>query len=168
MLALVAFSLLAADTTVVVVRHAEKATFGAPDPELSEAGVARAKALADVMAPMKPVAVLSTKFKRTRNTAAPTAAKLGLEVQVLEGKFEEEILAKYRGKTVLVVGHSNTVPQLVAALGAPRPKDLCEGEFDDLFVVRVPEKGAASVEAKEYGAKTVDDSCRSGSAESRK
>ena len=61
-------------------------------------------------------------------------------------------LAKHRGQTVVVVGHSNTVPDIVAALGAARPPAICDAEYDNLYVVRVPVAGAATVERRRYGA----------------
>ncbi|MBK7865463.1 MAG: histidine phosphatase family protein [Archangiaceae bacterium] len=143
-------------TTVIVVRHAEKAAEPKLDPPLTPAGEARAAALVKAVGPRLD-AVLSTDFARTRNTGAPAAAKFKLSVQTVGGgapEFAKEVLEKHRGQTVLIVGHSNTVPAIVTALGAAKPKDICETEFDDLFVVTVPASGTATVEQKKYGAKT--------------
>lgn len=162
-------ALLSADagavTTVIVVRHAEKATASADmkgDPPLTEAGTARAKQLVTAVEGLKPAAVLSTDTARTRATAAPVAERFKLQTELVDAKPAAVAAAvrRHAGQTVLVVGHSNTVPAIVVELGAPRPNDLCDGEFDNLYVVRVPASGPATVEQKKYGAKTVDDSCR--------
>lgn len=153
-------------TTVIVVRHAEKAPEPKADPPLTEAGAARAQQLIEELKAHPVAAILSTATARTRATAAPLASKRGLTTEVLDGKpaqVAEAVLARHRGKTVVVVGHSNTAPGIVAALGAPKPKDICDGEFDNLYVVRVPASGAATVDHREYGAPSADESCRTGS-----
>ena len=148
-------------TIVVLVRHAEKAAEPAADPPLTAAGVVRAEALVEAVRGMRVAAVLSTDFARTRSTAAPLAARLGLTTQIVDARARDharlvagDILAKHRGRTVVVVGHSNTVPDIVAALGAARPPAICDGEYDNLYVVRVPVAGAATVERRRYGAPT--------------
>ena len=137
-------------TTIIVVRHAEKATEPAADPPLTAVGAARAEALAEMMKDAGVRAVVSTQFMRTRNTAAPTAAKLGVPVDILNARLSarataDSILSKYRGLTVLVVGHSNTVPTIVEALGAPKPADICDSGYDNLFIVTVPATGMTTV-----------------------
>ena len=145
-------------TTVIVVRHAEKATEPAADPPLTAAGVARAEALVDAVRAMPVTAIVSTDFARTRSTAAPLAARLGLTPQLVDARARdharlvaEGILARHRGETVVVVGHSNTVPDIVAALGATTPPPICDAEYDNLYVVRVPPTGSATVERRRYG-----------------
>jgi broad specificity phosphatase PhoE len=155
-------------TTVVLVRHAEKAAEPAADPPLTSAGVARAEALVDAVKGMPVTAIVSTDFARTRSTAAPLAARLGLTPEIVDPRaagharlVAEGILARHRGETVVVVGHSNTVPDIVAALGAPKPAPICDPEYDNLYVVRVPASGAATVERRRYGAASPEDaSCR--------
>ncbi len=155
-------------TTVIVVRHAEKAAEPANDPPLTAAGQARAEALADAVRGMPVTAVVSTNFARTRSTAAPLAGRLGLTTELVDARAPDHarqvaqgVLARHRGQTVVVVGHSNTVPDIVAALGAPKPAPICDAEYDNLFVVRVPAGGgAATVEPRKYGAASVlDSSC---------
>lgn len=148
-------------TTVIVVRHAEKAAEPATDPPLTAAGVARAEALAELLKAVPVRAVVSTDFARTRSTAAPLAARLGLTTQLVDARARdharsvaEGIMARHRGETVVVVGHSNTVPDIVAALGAPKPAPICDAEYDNLYVVRVPAAGPATVERRTYGAAT--------------
>ncbi len=155
-------------TTVIVVRHAEKAAEPAADPPLTGAGAARAQALSDYVRGMPVAAIVSTDFVRTRATAAPLAARLGLAPEIVDARARDHarvvadgILAHHRGQTVVVVGHSNTVPDIVAALGAPRPANICDGEYDNLYVVRVLGGRDATVERRTYGApRAVDASCR--------
>ena len=151
-------------TTVIVVRHAEKAAEPAADPPLTAAGVARAEALSEAVRGLPVTAVVSTNFVRTRSTAAPLAARLGLTPEIVDARAPDHarqvaagVLARHRGETVVVVGHSNTVPDIVAALGAPKPASICDSEYDNLYVVRVPVSGPATVERRNYGAASVLD-----------
>lgn len=151
----------APSTTVIVVRHGERAAEPAADPILTPAGSARADALAELVKDAGVKAVVSTQFQRTRLTVAPTAAKLGLTAQVMDARapgharmVADSVLAKHRGQVVLVAGHSNTVPDIVAAFGAPKPADICDAGYDNLFIVTVPASGPASVVRLRYGAPT--------------
>src|SRR6478735_2421218 len=125
----------ATNTTIILVRHAEKAAEPVADPPLTAAGAARAEALADVVRDAGINAIVTTQYQRTRQTVAPTAAKLGITAEVIPAQLSarataDTILARHRGHTVLVSGHSNTVPGLVAALGAPQPADICDAGYD--------------------------------------
>ena len=149
-------------TIVIVVRHAEKAAEPAADPPLTTAGVARAEALIEALRGVPIRAVISTDFARTRSTVAPIASRLGLTTQLVDARARDharhlagDVLARHRGETVLVAGHSNTVPDIVAALGAPRPAAICDSEYDNLYGVRVPASGPATVERRSYGAASV-------------
>lgn len=143
----------ASTTTVLVMRHAEKASDGSNDPPLSAAGEARAARLARLLGAGPPAervqVIYATQFKRTRQTAAPVGAALGVAVTILGAdetdQLVAEVLREHRGGRVLVVGHSNTVPAIVAALGGGPPPTLGEGDYGDLFVVAVPRYGRASV-----------------------
>lgn len=148
----------ARETVVVIVRHAEKAKEPAADPPLTDAGAERARVLVEVVKDLRVQAIWSTGYARTRSTAAPLAAKLRLTTEILDAKPAEvarRLLEQHRGATVLVVGHSNTVTELVEALGAPKPPALCDVEYDNLYVVRVSAGGAASVDRRKYGAATA-------------
>jgi broad specificity phosphatase PhoE len=158
---------LGAQTVVIVVRHAERAP-GTGDPPISEAGRARAVALAEVLKGSHVSAAITTQLQRTRQTAEPIVTALGITPVVVNtqadlAKHAAEVAAAARqhaGKTVLVAGHSNTVPAIVAALGGPRFADLCEPEYDALFTVVIDAGGAARVIKSRYGAATpVDGSC---------
>ncbi len=149
-----------ADTIVLVVRHAEK-TGPSGDVPLSEAGAARARALVDIGRAAGVTAVITTQFQRTRQTGAPLAESLGITPQVIDVKggvaehtkaIADTIRARYAGKTVLVVGHSNTVPAIVRALGGPAFPDICDDIYDDLFTVVLSPDGGARVVHSRYGA----------------
>lgn len=141
-----------APALVLVVRHAEKVD-NSDDPALSAIGSARAEALAEALADAGVGHVIVTHRQRTRLTAAPLMAALGLEPEVVAfGRDMEEhvraVAAAVRrqvGQVVLVVGHSNTVPMIVHALGGPRMPDLCDARYGGLFAV-VP--GAAGAPAR--------------------
>jgi broad specificity phosphatase PhoE len=126
-------------TRVILVRHAEKATGGGKDPDLSEAGRARAVRLARMTQEADIAAVFATQFKRTQQTVGPLAEARGLSiVPVHAGEVAalvRRILADHAGKVVLVAAHSNTVPAIIAALGGPTMAELAEDAFDDLFVI---------------------------------
>ena len=150
----------AASTTVILVCHAEKAAEPAADPGLTAAGAERAQALVEMVKDAGVRAIMSTQFQRTRLTAAPVATMLGLAVEIVDARapqharlVADSILAKHRGQTVLVVGHSNTVPAIIAALGAPQPPDICDAGYDNIYVVSVPAAGASSVTRMHFGAK---------------
>ena len=157
----------AGSTTVIVVRHAEKEAEPAADPALTAAGSARAQALAAALKDAHVTAVVSTQFARTRLTATPAATMAGRTIEVSDARAPDHpavlaasLLAAHRGETVLVVGHSNTVPAIVAALGAPRPAAICDAEYDNMYVVTVPPTGPATVVHAHYGAASpADASC---------
>jgi phosphohistidine phosphatase SixA len=127
---------------VLVVRHAEKVDDSA-DPALSEAGQARAVALARALEEAQVDHVIVTHRQRTRLTAAPLMDALGLQPEVVGfgadmAAHVEAVAAAVRrqpGRVVLVVGHSNTVPLIVHALGGPKRPDLCDARYGALFAV---------------------------------
>jgi len=144
-------------TTVYVVRHAEKdLTPGLADPPLTAAGQARAQALPAALGRRaRPAALFTTDTRRTRATLAPLAAATGLVPQVYDAPvaLAARVRQEFAGRTVVVVGHSNTLLPLVAALGAPPPvAAIGDAEYDHLFVVRVPARGPATVARRRYGA----------------
>ncbi|CAN5524619.1 phosphoglycerate mutase family protein [soil metagenome] len=147
----------AASTTIILVRHAEKAAEPASDPPLTPLGVARAEALVHLVKDAGIRAVVSTQYVRTRSTGAPVAAALAITPEVLDARLSpaatrDSILVKHRGQTLLLVGHSNTLPALVEAFGAPRPVEICDAGYDNVFVVTVPASGPASVVHLHFGA----------------
>jgi 2,3-bisphosphoglycerate-dependent phosphoglycerate mutase len=155
-LALVFVGCGTAPKIVYVVRHAEKAVSAdAPkDPPLTERGALRAAALAETIAPTSLVAVYATPFARTRSTAAPSAEAAGLKVTEYPPDDTPGLVAKIRSVdhgNVLVVGHSNTVPEILKALGAAETVVLGDGDFGDLFVVTILPDGTSTVERKRFG-----------------
>lgn len=142
-------------TTLLILRHADRD--GSAD-ALAEAGVTRAAALAHTLERAGVTALYHSDTRRARDTAAPLAAALGLAPSAYPPAdatgVVESILDLHRGRTVVIVGHSNTVPALIRAAGGPSLPELDEHEFDQLFVVSVcPWRlGGARVLALQYGA----------------
>jgi phosphohistidine phosphatase SixA len=141
--------------TVILVRHAEKGEGTDPrDPPLSEAGTKRAAALARLLDPARPVKLFATEFQRTQQTLAPLAQAAGVTTSVMAAKeltaLVAEIEAQPDGATIVVAGHSNTVPAIARALGAELANlesskagnVMRETEFNRLFVLHVPPKAA--------------------------
>jgi broad specificity phosphatase PhoE len=134
----------AAQSTIVLVRHAERADT-APgisptmpaDPDLSDLGQARAESLATALKDAKITAIYATEFKRTQQTAAPLAKALGLTVTILTSKNAPELIERLKASkhNVLVVGHSNTVPEIIKGLGVRTPITIGDNEFDNMFLV---------------------------------
>jgi len=128
-------------TTVILVRHAEKSQQGA-DPALTQVGEARALRLAAMLRDAGVTAVFASDTLRARATAAPLAARLGLPVEEYAGRDVEGLVAavadRHRGETVLVVGHSNTVPQILDRLTRGRyVVTLRADEYDAFYLVTV-------------------------------
>jgi phosphohistidine phosphatase SixA len=153
-------------TTVFLVRHAEKETAPPDDPALTEAGKARAQTLAQMLASAGIKTIYTSQFLRTRQTAEPLAKHLGIEATALPIKMDSrnprviadesfrEVVTKtlaHAGESVLIVGHSNTLPEIIKRLGGDPPPSIDEKEFDDLFVVTIFAKGKAKVLHLKYG-----------------
>ena len=148
-LSLHAAHLEAQGTIVILVRHAEKAS-GGGDPGLTRYGEARARALADAVEQFRLDGVIVTQYRRTQATATMAAAARGLVPIVVPAgsvvAHAESVAAAIRRfpphSAVLVVGHSNTLGPIIAALGGPAPRDLCDAEYATIFVLTTPEGGA--------------------------
>jgi len=134
----------AAQPAVFVVRHAERAdtaSGGTPmmaaDPDLSEAGRARANSLAAALKDARITAIFVTPYKRTRQTAEPLAKALGIQPTAIDPKDTAGLIEKIKAANgnVLVVGHSNTVPDLLTRLGIPDAPSLADSDYDNLFLV---------------------------------
>ena len=144
LLASALLSTATAQSTIFVVRHAEKAD-ATKDPDLSEAGRARAEALAKALRDANITAIYATEFKRTQQTAAPLAKALGITVTVLPAQDSTALIAKLRALKghALVVGHGDTIPNLIKALGVSEPINIAENDYDNLFVLVLHEKPQA-------------------------
>ena len=144
-----------AQSLVIFVRHAERADGGAAmagtgtsaDPLLSAAGEARAARLATMLADAGVKAIFATEFRRTQDTGKPLAAKLGLTVQQMPGRDGAALVAKLKAEhakdVVLVIGHSNTVPEVIKAFGGPAVK-MADDEYNAIYVL-APATGALTL-----------------------
>jgi broad specificity phosphatase PhoE len=148
-----------ATTTVILIRHGEKASESMDnDPPLTAVGQARAKELARVLADANVSAIYTTNRRRTEDTVAPLAAALGLKpIVVTVGKtyaadLAARIRAEHAGKTVVVVGHSNTTPDVLKQLGIADPPAIPDPQHDDLFVVTLTDGAAPHLVRLRYGA----------------
>ena len=143
----------AADQVIFLVRHAERADApGSPplpagtpanDPPLSAAGQDRAKRLAALLSSADVKHIFITEYQRTRQTAAPLAEKLAITAVVSAGREPASVVEQVRKASgnVLIVGHSNTVPDLLKRFGVTTAVSIDEGEYDNLFVVVRPASG---------------------------
>ena len=139
----------------IVVRHAEKSTDDARDPSLSEAGAMRAQSLARLLAATPIDAIYATSYKRTQQTARPTAAARSLAVTTYDAKlpaatFVAQLRAAHAEGAVLVVGHSNTVPEIVSALSGQPVEPMSETAFDHLYRVTIDSNGVATLVQARY------------------
>ena len=155
-----------ATTTIIFVRHAEQTSHDEADPSLSEAGKRRVAELtrqlefADVVQGID--AIYSTDLKRSTETALPLAERLDLPINIYDGSDTETVLAEilkaHKGKVILVVGHSNTVPELIANLGASKNVPPIErGEFDNIYIISIPWFGKTKTIRLRYGDPYVAD-----------
>ena len=127
-----------AGPVIFIVRHAEKATTGGNDPDLSEQGQKRAEALARILKDSEITSVFVTEFKRTQETAAPAAKAAQASPTVVSGKDVGALVEKLRalkGGNALVVGHGNTIPDLLKALGITTPVNIPEDDYSEILVV---------------------------------
>jgi len=141
-----------ASTLVVLVRHAEKVD-DSRDPDLSPEGLSRSAQLAVMLEDVGFDHVWSTDYTRTRDTAAPTAQAAALSVELYDPGDLAAIAANLTalGGRHLVVGHSNTTPQLVAALGGDPGSPIDDAEYDRLYVVNVGSDGTATTVLLRFG-----------------
>ncbi len=146
-----------AQTTVWIVRHAEKDLKNPSDkdPALSLDGQDRAKDLASLLLPQRILAVYSTPFKRTMQTAEPTAYGHGVKVQTYDpadpASLVATVLRQHKNGSVVIVGHSNTVLELVEAFGIKRPIPVInDDDYNYLFTVTV-QGDATQMQMTQYG-----------------
>jgi phosphohistidine phosphatase SixA len=145
-------------TTVIVIRHAEKLTVSAADPALSAAGEARAALLARMFGDTKGAgrldAIYVSDTLRSRSTAAPLAARLAIAPVAAADDpkgLARRVLRENSGKRVMVIGHINTVPEIVSALaGRNDIPGIDEQDFATMYVVSVPRIGRANLVKLSY------------------
>lgn len=148
--------------TVIIVRHGEK-TAPTGDVDLSAAGQARAQALAQALAGAKVTVVLATPLKRTQQTAQPAAQAAGVAITPIafdggDAAHVQRVAARARqapvGATVLIVGHSNTVPDIARALGDASPQPVTDCDYDRMTVLQLDGSAAPKALHTRYGAPT--------------
>jgi broad specificity phosphatase PhoE len=149
-----------ATTTVLFVRHAEKLELPADDPGLSEAGQRRAVELARQLVDADVVsgidAVYSTPFRRSVETAKPVAEALNLAVRSYDvadtEEFIEALIKEHKGKIILVVGHNNTLPEMIGNMGASKVvPPIADDEYDNIYLVSIPWFGKTKTIRLRYG-----------------
>ncbi len=149
-----------AGAVVILVKHAEKAVATDADPPLSPAGKARAHALARALAEARIDLIITSQYRRTRETAAPLAGERGLTPVVIGAGSDIDahirdvaaaVKARPPAKAILVVGHSNTSPAIIEALGGPRLPDFSEAEHATLFTLVLSDVGPPLLVRSSYG-----------------
>ena len=130
---------------VYVTRHGEK-TSDAKDPELTAQGAARARTLAAMLRRAGIRAIFSTPTRRTQQTAAPLARQLGLEVQSYDAGKPALVVDKIKASPgpTLLVGHSNTIVELVTLLGGAAGTPVGDDEYDRLYQVSIAADGTVT------------------------
>jgi len=124
---------------IFIVRHAEKTRAGGNDPDLSLEGRKRADALAHILKDSQITAVFVTEFKRTQETAAPTAKAGHVSPTVISANDIGALVEKLHALNgnALVVGHGNTIPDLLKALGIATPVSVPEDDYSEIFAVLI-------------------------------
>lgn len=125
---------VAEPSAIYLVRHGEKSTVG-KDPELTPEGRTRARNIATILGKTGIAHIFSTPTQRTRHTAEPLAQRTGVTVQLYEPGNPKALVEKVRALSgaVLVVGHSNTLPELVRLFGGAPGADILDDEYDRLY-----------------------------------
>ena len=158
---------IASDTPslLIAVRHADTLAEPVGDRALSDAGIIRSQALAVAIRNAGVTAIITSQFRRSRDTAQPSASALGLTPEVIpisrttidsHMKQLEAAVRKHKGGVVLVVGHEETLTKLIAALGGPRLPDICPKHHANLFSLTMS-AGKAHLVHSRYGAPDVVD-----------
>ncbi|HEY8551319.1 MAG TPA: phosphoglycerate mutase family protein [Vicinamibacterales bacterium] len=146
-----------AQRAIFLVRHAEKAS-QTEDPPLSAEGMMRARALADLLRGAGVTHIITTEYLRTRATSRPLASRLSIEPEVVPARDTPALVKRIRelgpDAVVLVVGHSNTLPGIMAALGYANTIDLHDRDYDDVFVLVPRGEGTPSMVRLKYGRRT--------------
>jgi broad specificity phosphatase PhoE len=155
LLSLFAATAQSGTTTIIVLRHAEKDTSQASmqgDPALSSKGEKRALSLVSALSRYRVDEIYSTNFIRTKATVAPLADKYGYEIFTYNPtnlqSFADQ-LKMIEGKTIVVVGHSNTVAKLVNMIASTDYPDMPDDAYDRLYIIRIKD-GLATAEIRKY------------------
>jgi len=153
-------------STVILVRHAERAAAPANDPILTEAGSQRALDLKEALRGAGVTSIITTHLQRTQLTAKPLSHVNGLSYIVVRAggppavhidSVAAAVKRRPAGDVVLVVGHSNTIPAIVGALGGPKLPELCDGQYSMLYILEFPAAGPPRFIESRYGAADAPD-----------
>src|SRR2546427_1484140 len=138
----VSLPIVSAQPVVVIVRHAEKAANGGNDPDLSSPGRERAEALARILKDSGITAIFTSEFKRTQETAAPTATSAHVTPTAVAAKDTAGLVAKLHelNGNALVVGHGDTIPNIIKALGINSPINIPDEDYSELLIVTLGDK----------------------------
>ncbi|SVB04742.1 uncharacterized protein METZ01_LOCUS157596, partial [marine metagenome] len=149
-----------ATTTVIFVRHADRAAGQEENPGLSVSGQQRAQELSRLLAEVDIVAgvdaIFATQYRRTQETAEPLSKRLGVPVRTaapndIQG-LTEQILTEYKGKIVLVITHSGAIPKLIQELhGSKKLAAIEDNEYDNMYIVSIPWFGKVKTLRFRYG-----------------
>src|SRR5882724_13245199 len=145
-------------TIVVLARHAEKDVSSIQDPPLSAEGEQRAERLAQMFGRGKGVgrinAICVSDARRTQQTAVPLAGRLGKQAVVVPAAdtkgLVSRVMHEHGGGSVLIIGHSNTVPELIHELGDIDVPPIGDDEYDTLYVLSIPSFGQANLLRMEF------------------
>lgn len=154
---LIGSAVIAADpiTTIILIRHAEKSTMPEDNPILTEQGKSRAQELIRILGDTGIQAIYTSQYVRTRLTAEPIAKQLSIPIREIDAlktpDLVSEVLTKNTGQVVLIVGHSNSVPEIIEAFGGPAMDEIDETQFDNLFVLTICEPRSAKLVKLKYG-----------------
>lgn len=137
-------------TTFVLVRHSEKADDGTKNPPLNEQGKERSQNLADLLNNQEITALYSTPFKRTQETLQPIAELKNVEVQSYDpfakASWLSSLISKHEGGTVVISGHSNTIPNLAnALLGKETFSQFDESDYSNLIMITTEKVGSGTL-----------------------
>lgn len=138
----VAATIASAQPVIVIVRHAEKSASDGNDPDLSAAGRARAEMLARILKYSGITAVFTSEFKRTQETAAPTARSAGITPTMVAAKDAASLVAKLHqlNGNALVVAHGDTIPNIIKASGIKNPINIPDADYSELLIVTLGDK----------------------------
>lgn len=147
------------ETTVYVIRHAEKMSEQDRDPDLSQRGRARAESLAVQLRDSGVNMILTSDLKRTIQTAAPLARLRHITPKVIpiEASVDAQVqntaneVLRHPGATILVVGHNNTVGKIVQKIGGGNIGDLCADEYSNLIIMSLSKGRVAKILFETYG-----------------
>lgn len=127
------------DYTLYLVRHAEKVADGSDDPGLTAVGRVRAVKIAAQLQNKRITEIWSSDYMRTRDTAMPLAKELGIKLEIYDPDVQGKLVTQLqqRHHNALIVGHSDTIPELAGMLCNCEVEEMEETEYDRLIIIRM-------------------------------